>query len=62
MAEKPSYLNFSHLTQKRSIHKVLKKKVKLERKSFHFLFWKLKNVDSFKTYKSLKLNVEKASK
>ena len=36
------------------------KKLKLERKSFHWFFWKLKNVDSFKSYKSLKLSVEKA--
>ena len=40
--------------------KVSKKKLKLERKSFHSIFWKLKNFDSFKSYKGL--NVEKAWK
>ena len=33
---------------------------KLQKKSFHSLFWKLKNVDSFKSYKNLKLNVKVA--
>ena len=43
-----------------SFLKVLKKKLKLEKKCFHFLFWKLKIFDSFKSYKGLTLNVEKS--
>ena len=59
--KKPPFLSISHLAQKRSTQS-LEKKLELERKSFYLLFSKLKDVDFFKKYKSLKLNVEKAYK
>ena len=40
-AKKPSFLNLSHLAKKRLINKGFKKKLKLERKNFHLLVWKL---------------------
>ena len=32
----------------------------MEKSSFHLLFWELKNINSFETYKRLKLSHEKA--
>ena len=49
----------SYLTQK-DLTQSLKNEIEIRKE--HLLFCKLKNVDSFKTYKSLKLNVEKAYK
>ena len=48
-----------HRLKPRNDLEVSKKKLKLDKKSFNSLFKKLKNVDSFKSYKGLKLNVGK---
>ena len=58
--EKSPPLQTSAIMPRNYLLKVSKKSLKLERKSFNILFWKLKNVDSFKSYKGFKLNVEKA--
>ena len=54
-----SFLNVNHLVQK-WFTQSFKKEIENRKKSFYSLFWKLKNVDSFKSYKGLKLNVENA--
>ena len=59
MAKKSSTPNLT-IKPRNDLLKVSKKKLKLEKNSFHSVFWKLKNVYSFKSYKDMKLNVEKA--
>ena len=52
------FLNLSHLVQKRSTQS-FKIEIKTRKKELS-IFWKLKNIDSFKSYKDFKLNDEKA--
>ena len=59
MAKKSSSPNLT-IKPRNDLLKVSKKKLKLEKSSFNSVFWKLKNVYSFKSYKDMKLNVEKA--
>ena len=60
--EKSSSLQTSAIKPRNGLLKVSKKKLKLGKKSFNSFFLKLKNVNSFNSYKDLKLNVEKALK
>ena len=59
MENMSSSSNLSHLAQKRSTQS-FKKEIETRKKKLSFPFLKIKNVDSFKSYKGLKLNVEKA--
>ena len=59
MAKKPLSSNLGHEAQKGSTQS-FKKEIKTIKKSFNYFLKKLKNVGSFKSYKGLKLNVEKA--
>ena len=57
--KKPFSSNLGHLAQKWSTQS-FKKEIKTRKKSFNSFFFKLKNVDTFKSYKDFKLNVETA--
>ena len=57
----PSSLNLSHFIQKR-LTQSFKKEIETRKNGILFAFLKIKNVDSFKSYKSSKLGVEKAYK
>ena len=59
LQKKPFSSNLSHLAQNRSTQS-FKKEIKTRKKGINSFFLKLKNVDSFKSYKGLKFNVKKA--